>query len=583
MAISLTELGASHGFTAGDLDTNGWFAMIPAFQEIFFADGRMNGYHVLDMYRTKLTGTITGAFKDTEYIEQEDSEAKGYFIGTDGTNHLVYRISTIEFNTTDEITGSVSGATLTPTAVTAPPHWDVWTESLAATSDVHGTAASGTSTSLTDSNIAGTYTDDYFNGKVLKVTGGTGIYETATITDYDGTLGKFIFSALSGGSTPDATTVYSVYSIATGLPEGGANAGCLCFGRIFLNSIINPNQWYSSRAGNPRDWLVNQNDLGTPVSSQTSKAGLVSSPLVGFIPYQDHYLLFGLMDSWWVMRSDPRAGGTLTQLTTETGMLSPTAYCWDENSNLFILGFDGVYYLPPTGIINAQAPVNITRGRMPRLFRDMAINKNTDNISMAYDKDRYGIRIAVTQKDGEWETSFWIDLRSGDVLEEGGKIFPESYNKAHRAHSLYYYQSQNAVNRALLIGCDDGYIRRYDDDSKSDDSEAIKSFFTVGPFVSEVTRGTIKHNETSIELDSNSDGITVELHISKTAQEVIEAIDNGVSAKVSKDIASNNLLRSIREKVRGGAIAIVIRNDNVDETFAIDKIDSKIEQSGRVK
>jgi hypothetical protein len=74
-----------------------------------------------------------------------------------------------------------------------------------------GTADSGTATSLTDSDIAGTYSDDYFNGYTLKITDGTGEGETATVTDYNGATGAFTFSAgLSGSSTPDSTSEYRI-------------------------------------------------------------------------------------------------------------------------------------------------------------------------------------------------------------------------------------------------------------------------------------------------------------------------------------------------------------------------------------
>lgn len=74
-----------------------------------------------------------------------------------------------------------------------------------------GTAESGTSTSLTDSTIAGTYANDYFNGYTLKITDGTGEGQTATITDYVGSTGVFHFSGgLSGGSTPDNTSQYRI-------------------------------------------------------------------------------------------------------------------------------------------------------------------------------------------------------------------------------------------------------------------------------------------------------------------------------------------------------------------------------------
>jgi hypothetical protein len=71
-----------------------------------------------------------------------------------------------------------------------------------------GQATGGSATTLVDSDR--TELDDHFNTWVLTILEGTGIGETATITDYTQSTGTFTFSALSGGSTPDTTTVYKV-------------------------------------------------------------------------------------------------------------------------------------------------------------------------------------------------------------------------------------------------------------------------------------------------------------------------------------------------------------------------------------
>jgi len=76
---------------------------------------------------------------------------------------------------------------------------------------ITGTATAGTSTSLTCGAKAGTYADNYFNTYTLWITDGTGKDQTAVVTDYTGSTGKFDFSGgFSGGATPDTTTVFSI-------------------------------------------------------------------------------------------------------------------------------------------------------------------------------------------------------------------------------------------------------------------------------------------------------------------------------------------------------------------------------------
>jgi len=73
-----------------------------------------------------------------------------------------------------------------------------------------GTATGGTAATLVDSGLASTYADDFFVGYSIYIESGTGVGESATITDYTGLTGTFDFTALSGASTPDTTSKYSI-------------------------------------------------------------------------------------------------------------------------------------------------------------------------------------------------------------------------------------------------------------------------------------------------------------------------------------------------------------------------------------
>ena len=85
-----------------------------------------------------------------------------------------------------------------------------------------GTATAGTGTSLTDSGLASTYDDDFFVGYSIYIKSGTGAGESATITDYTGLTGIFEFAALSGASTPDDTSVYTIAKSALAIDGDGA-------------------------------------------------------------------------------------------------------------------------------------------------------------------------------------------------------------------------------------------------------------------------------------------------------------------------------------------------------------------------
>ncbi|KKN68763.1 hypothetical protein LCGC14_0447830 [marine sediment metagenome] len=73
-----------------------------------------------------------------------------------------------------------------------------------------GVATAGSAISLSDSARANVEADSYFNGWIITIIDGTGVGETATVTGYTSSSGKFDFSALSGGSTPTTTSQYIV-------------------------------------------------------------------------------------------------------------------------------------------------------------------------------------------------------------------------------------------------------------------------------------------------------------------------------------------------------------------------------------
>lgn len=502
----LTPLTSTHGFTSGDLYTNGYFTAIPAFQKVYFADGRVysatiadSGFHKLDFINTRLVGTVTGTFTKGEPVTQATSGAAGIFDETvtvgAATWTLVYRTTTIEFDTTHLITNAGATASLTPTSVVAPPHWLNWT--------------------------------------------------------------------VSSGS----------------LPDGGSNIGCLCFGRIFLNSMSNPHQWSCSRIFDALDWDTSQTDVGAATISQNAKAGEVGDVIVAMIPYKDSYLTWGCANEIWILRADPLQGGVNTCISKSTGIFSPTSYCWDDKNNLFFLGSDGIYMLSSEAIINAQPPENITKARIPRLVTALGLNRRTDRVAMAYDKQRYGIQVSVTQQDGQWAVCFWVDLRTGG-------LFPDTFPSGQIQASLFYYNSYNAAERCLLLGGYDGYIRRYSDSVKYDEgNNAINSFVAIGPFVTDRgnTRKKVSVKEISLTLSENSNGVTVDIYGENSADLIVNRVKEQQPAKITKILTGENLQNTITDKVTAIATAIKISNSNFDESWAIQETNIVLSDEGSLK
>lgn len=708
---TLTQLDANNGFVAGDLDTSGYVAVIPAFQSIFFADGRdydNYGYHKLEFHTTKIKGVSAGAAVLTygEAVHQATSGAKGNYLGceevkltlgnltandtpfqlgekvtqtgslaigyvtylgltNDGsttTGHIcvcpVGRTTStgelIDFNATNPVTGAESGAIATPSAVSAigvgdyhfiyrttttefvvgenilstatPANYITPTASAGAVQLVYtDSAATGGTFTLTydgvttaaiaydatwatittafvtagltegDITVTGEGATTTFNqvtstsamiltfattlGSVNTVTGdATNLTTTTAITSKPFTSGFTTVTAPPHWRTWKPVATYSGTTNPGIMPDGGSNIGCLCFGRIFLNSMKNPHLWFCTRVFDPRDFDSSQTDVAAATYSSVAKAGEVGNPIVAMISYKDHYLIWGCANEMWILQSDPLMGGVNRCISKATGIFSPTSYCWDDKNNLYFLGGDGIYVLSANAILNAGSPVNMTKQHIPKLISSIGLNRRTDRVAMSYDKQRYGIKVAVTQQDGEWAVNWWMDLRTGG-------LFPEQFAGDQDAASLYYFDSYKSSERALLIGCYDGYIRKEDEDEKDDDgSNTIESHFTIGPICADGDpRKEVGINETSLVTGEDTDGVTVDMYRADSADEVVNNILDEETALVTKTLSGDGLEHSVTERVSGRAVALKIKNETAAETFSVESINLQLQDEGRKK
>ncbi len=702
---TLTALDAKHGYIAGvnSVDTSGYVAVIPAFQKVYFADGRTydnHGYHKLDFLNTKIaasavsaafthgepvvqttsgaTGSydectdvkVTGTFGSAhtpfmlgEKVTQAASGAIGYVVYVDegfinvcsverdpetgelvdfdvatdtvtgatsgatmatvsavtaiglGKFHYIYRTGTTEFDQDNTITGTISGSTITPhTAADNTPDDGACIQHLYPSAN----ASAGTFTITYDGQTTAAIDFDATTGEITTalnllstVTAGdivvsgtifeSGNATTPLIFTFLSTLGSVnacsVTSSMTGATTVTVKPIVTGFTTITApphwltwkpvaqfsgvtnsgiMPDGGSNIGCACFGRMFLNFMFSPHLWGCTRVHYPLDFDNSQTDLAAAMYSKNSKAHEVGDAITAMISYKDHYLVWGCANEVWLLQSDPLMGGVNRCLSKSTGIFSPTSWCWDDKNNLYFMGTDGIYALSAEAIINAQPPINLTKQRNPKLITSLGLNRRTDRVAMGFDKQRYGIKVSVTQQDGAWAVAWWIDLRTGGV-------FPEKYPSGQEAASLFYYDSYKSSERGLLIGGYGGYIYKEDETESSDDgSNAIEAHVTLGPFVAGgEPRETIGINETSLVLGEESDGVTVDFHTGTSADEVVANVLDEETPIVTKGLTDDSLKDSIIDRVSGRAVAVKIKNETADETFSMEEINLTLQGEGR--
>lgn len=375
-------------------------------------------------------------------------------------------------------------------------------------------------------------------------------------------------------------TVYQGDATTYGAMPAKAYLGCLYRGRSVLSgNPNNPYQWYMSRVANPYDWAYTANDALSPIAGGNGKAGELGDIIRALISYQDEYLLFGCANSIWALRGDPADGGSLTPLNETIGIFGNRSFCFDGGMNLYFTSKNGVHKIP-----YGFGPVQtLSQFVLPNLVEDTELDPTVHRVTMGYDREREGIFISITAVSTGVNVCYWYDLKT-----EG--FYPESYPEVCGAYSQYFYASNDDSYRKLLVGCADGYIRKFDATAKDDVTTAgtstITSYMTLPILQAEEDDANLKINSIVVTtaggatagIESDTDGVDVEIYTGEDAETVLEAIEDGDTPLHNITISGPGTANRLRNRTRGKAIGIRLHNDTATSTWAIERISANISE-----
>jgi hypothetical protein len=301
--------------------------------------------------------------------------------------------------------------------------------------------------------------------------------ETVTGTDDDSNSISFVLSAAE--TAPPHWYDWTVYGNSTtyGVMPAQVNKVFRYQGRLGLTCDKDyPHQWYLPRQNNPWDWNYVSEDAQSPVAGEDAEAGQAGDIIITAIPYSNDYLIFACANSLQYVVGNPAEGGTMLDLDSKAGILGMWSFCWDNKDNLYILTTAGLQRIAK----GFSPPDNLTERSYPDFIDDLAYDSSLHRITMEYDRKNHGIMIAKTTLADGTSSNWWYDLRT-----EG--LIPDSYGDSGCGiFSMFHYEAVDPDYNTLLFGCNDGYIRFSDPDSKSDikaddTSQAIDSYITFGP------------------------------------------------------------------------------------------------------
>ncbi|KKN01085.1 hypothetical protein LCGC14_1131230 [marine sediment metagenome] len=557
-----------------DIDTTDQLNIFEAFQKVFVVNGA--NLKVADFINTKLTHTTLTTAHARGDILTQNTNNKMVVDFTNTTKTATYGFVTAGiWDVTNAVTGSGSGTTFTPTGING-----MLTHAVLATAHASNDTLTQATTSAT---MVVEYTDATKTHTWGRITAGT-FNTTNSVT---GSGSGSAFTPTATDISPPVWYDWTVYAGgASGTMPAKAYLGCLYRGRNVLAGNPNyPHQWYMSKVADPFNWVYSDTDPLTAVAGNNTDAGEIGDIVRALIPYKDDYLVFGCASTIWVLTGDPAASGEIDEVDLTVGIFGANSWCFDGDSNLYFWGTNGIYKIP----VGFRSVENLTEISLPNLVGDEGADPSSHRITLGYDRKRHGILICITKLSDGSNSNYWYDIKLKG-------FFPESYPDECGAYSLFYYAANDNDYADLLVGCKDGYIRKFDETAKDDDiggsDQAILSY-AVWP-IQHLTEDNDKEGKLTsltIELSGgasggafpDTDGVSYELHIGDDAETVIEDIKDGATPFSSGTLSGTGRKARIRTRARGAWLGIKFLNSTASETWAVNRIFGEIKEAGKIR
>jgi len=283
--------------------------------------------------------------------------------------------------------------------------------------------------------------------------------------------------------------------------------------------------------------------------------GQPGDDITGLIPWRDDYLLFGCRDSFWILRGDPGFGGRMDVLFRGCGLLTQEAHAFDHRGGLYFLAPGGLMYLAQ----GSSRPVEIARERLGDVLSE--VDLTTTRPSMAFDVQRTLLYVYLTPTNGSTNVVHVVyDPMSEDVNVDGGVFLDAFGTVGHQPRAVVSVVAENDDDRQVLLGCQDGFVRRFSDTQLTDDGTTIDAWVKMSPL--EVGDGAARGmlHELQCTLNAGSGPVAWRLQGASSAVEA-NAIDIGTAGLAAGTWGSvaAGFQQPVRLRHCAGALQVTLR------------------------
>lgn len=202
--------------------------------------------------------------------------------------------------------------------------------------------------------------------------------------------------------------------------------------------------------------------------SSAESAGMLAEPIVTAVPISDDLLIYACRGAFYVLRGNPLLGGVLSNISRDIGIVDIAAWCRTPDGRLFAMTPDGLYR------IALERAIPVSRDVIPQEL--IGLSDANYEISMTYDVTRRGILILASGKQFSTPSiSYFYEERTEAFFPYHREMFD------HDPTAAVSHQPAGTTIPTVMLGCRDGYIRKFDDVAQNDDGVNFNSRVFYGP------------------------------------------------------------------------------------------------------
>lgn len=302
----------------------------------------------------------------------------------------------------------------------------------------------------------------------------------------------------------------------------------------------------------------------------TGVAGTIGSVVMGMIPYNDDLMVVGTDQSIQLIRGNPSllGGGRVDLVTDVIGMWWGRAWAVAPNGVIYFMATDGVYRMIVSGD-QVTRPESISNGVVDQAFHEL--DPSRVRVRMAWNHRHRGLHVFINNIASIQSTHYFWEERTQAWHKD---VIPQTMDPT----SVLVFDGDDPKDRTILMGCRDGYIRRWDARSDDDDGTAINSYVVYPPVKTKDQTRETSIVMTSFSLGENTDSLTYEWRSGNSPEEALSS-----TSSISGTISTDGRIANLRHRTSGGALSLKLSNSNNDSQWAIERTSIAVRDAGPVR